>query len=363
MFDKKKPDNHELAKKLDSYQPAKPGLQKREAPVIHTMPKRFLNASGTSPHRAKSMGLIILIGGILVLLIVFALFYYYIIAKDSAAPAAITIPDTTTAKESPLPPAKNEPDATANNPAGNSGAENNINEPAIPTSTIQEFPDIATSSQTPAGTATTSAEQATAPKPVITIPPAATSTGGLAASVDTDGDGLYDAEEALLATDPNNPDTDGDGYTDLSELLNLYNPAGTGQLIVNPSIRKYTNATYGYALYYPIAWSINSAAGDDSIVFQLPGNQFIQIIAQENTGKQSLADWYQATFGVENIADSQQMYKQGWEGIKSPDGLIVYLARPESNYIFTLVYNLGLGDEARYANIFEMMVKSLELTN
>ena len=40
--------------------------------------------------------------------------------------------------------------------------------------------------------------------------------------VDTDGDGLTDAEEAELGTDPNNADTDGDGLTD-GEEVNEYN--------------------------------------------------------------------------------------------------------------------------------------------
>ncbi len=35
---------------------------------------------------------------------------------------------------------------------------------------------------------------------------------------DTDGDGLTDAEERDLGTDPNNPDTDGDGLTDAEEV-------------------------------------------------------------------------------------------------------------------------------------------------
>jgi hypothetical protein len=37
---------------------------------------------------------------------------------------------------------------------------------------------------------------------------------GAGGVVDRDGDGLTDAEEALLGTDPNNPDTDGDGLPD-----------------------------------------------------------------------------------------------------------------------------------------------------
>ncbi len=40
-------------------------------------------------------------------------------------------------------------------------------------------------------------------------------------AVDTDGDGLTDAEELELGTDPNNPDTDGDGLSDGDEI-NVY---------------------------------------------------------------------------------------------------------------------------------------------
>ncbi|HPQ94677.1 MAG: hypothetical protein KDI44_04100 [Thiothrix sp.] len=38
------------------------------------------------------------------------------------------------------------------------------------------------------------------------------------AGLDSDGDGLSDAEEASLGTDPNNPDTDGDGLPDGLEV-------------------------------------------------------------------------------------------------------------------------------------------------
>lgn len=41
------------------------------------------------------------------------------------------------------------------------------------------------------------------------------------AEVDTDGDGLNDADEALLGTDPDNPDTDGDGINDGDEVFGV----------------------------------------------------------------------------------------------------------------------------------------------
>lgn len=43
-------------------------------------------------------------------------------------------------------------------------------------------------------------------------------------SIDSDCDGLTNAEEKLYGTDPNNPDTDGDGYSDGVEVKSGYDP-------------------------------------------------------------------------------------------------------------------------------------------
>jgi len=47
-------------------------------------------------------------------------------------------------------------------------------------------------------------------------------------SLDTDGDGLTDTQEAIYGTDPNNPDTDGDGYLDGDEVKHGYGPTIAG---------------------------------------------------------------------------------------------------------------------------------------
>ncbi len=44
------------------------------------------------------------------------------------------------------------------------------------------------------------------------------------ASVDTDGDGIFDNEEKRLGTNPNNPDSDQDGYLDGDEIKSGYDP-------------------------------------------------------------------------------------------------------------------------------------------
>ena len=50
-------------------------------------------------------------------------------------------------------------------------------------------------------------------------------------NIDSDNDGLFDREEVrIYKTDPNDYDTDQDGYSDGSEVQNGYNPKGEGKL-------------------------------------------------------------------------------------------------------------------------------------
>jgi len=48
-------------------------------------------------------------------------------------------------------------------------------------------------------------------------------------AVDTDHDGLSDADEPKYGTDPKKADTDDDGYDDATEIKNGYNPLGSGR--------------------------------------------------------------------------------------------------------------------------------------
>ena len=54
-------------------------------------------------------------------------------------------------------------------------------------------------------------------------------------SPDTDADNLFDKEEVdVYQTNPLNPDTDGDTFKDGDEVKNGYNPNGPGQLLQVP---------------------------------------------------------------------------------------------------------------------------------
>lgn len=109
------------------------------------------------------------------------------------------------------------------------------------------------------------------PKPTTTVAVGNPSANILFGDVDSDGDGLTDAEEKALGTDPKNPDTDGDGlsdgdevhiwhtdplkkdtdgdgFNDGDEIKNGYDPLVKGGLLKNPPllvVRFVTNTPMG----------------------------------------------------------------------------------------------------------------------
>ncbi|MEZ4768668.1 MAG: hypothetical protein R2844_09615 [Caldilineales bacterium] len=92
------------------------------------------------------------------------------------------------------------------------------------TLTIMALAAVAVLILSACGASTTSLTNtsATGATPVASTP--AAQAGQPATGADTDGDGIPDAAEKTLGTDPNNADTDGDGQNDLADGKPLFAP-------------------------------------------------------------------------------------------------------------------------------------------
>ncbi|MDD4271586.1 MAG: hypothetical protein PHF50_02165 [Patescibacteria group bacterium] len=299
--------------------------------AIHVMPRRFRNQP-VKEDSAKTTGFIIIISGVVFLLVASAVLYYFLFRKPS-----VTITQEPTLTEE------------------NSLTETEANQAALSSDGLTATgTGMATLPIGNEGAATTTATTTTETIPEET-------ELSLRVGADSDNDGLTNAEELIFNTVSTVADTDGDGYTDGSELINLYNPAGAGKLTASTSISLYENKTFNYDLLYPAIWQISINGGDDSLMFRTGDNQFVQIIVQPNVNKQTLDEWYIEQIGVFTISETDRISGANWQGLKTPDGLNVYLMDKKQNYIFSLTYNPGDQKVLEYFNIFQMMVKSFNL--
>ncbi len=187
------------------------------------------------------------------------------------------------------------------------------------------------------------------------------SNGQPVSAADDDSDGLTNSEEALLGTNAKASDSDQDGYNDLEELNNGYNPAGAGKIAANASLGTYLNTTFNVSLLYPVEWDRTIASTDDSVLFTASNRQFVQMLVQPNSNQDDIIDWYRSTFNVQTVPNSQMVINETWDGVKTPDGMTVYLTNKDKTYIFVVTYNLGSSKILEYKSIFDLAVRSLKL--
>lgn len=322
--------------------------------IIHTMPKRFVGIRIIAKNH-RGIGIFILALGALLMLGALAALYFFVLKPQEKPVVQETFEEyeyTEPAVNLPVENAVKADEKKEVPAAAETQAEEKTEIEADPEENIKEINinDIASSTALASSTETAGAAVPYGNTNKILAP-------------DSDQDGLSDIEEMLLDCNPNNIDSDGDGYNDIDELLKLYNPAGAGKLIVNPNIEKYTNNTFKYSLFYPNTWLVTSVDGENSILFQIGNDQYMQIIVQNNLTGNNLDDWYKEQMGVTQIDGNQRMYKAGWSGIKSPDSLIAYLTNPNQNVIYTVSYNTGMDNTIIYSAIFNMIIESLAVVN
>jgi len=299
--------------------------------AVHAMPERF-RLDNTKVDEAKTTGILVMVAGFIFIILVGILVYIFVFKapkdREMLTVGEITESESGSPTDVLLEEGKN------NSLLGT--IDNNSTDSLNATSTVDSGLE----------------EEATSTPSQIDLD-----------KIDEDYDGLNADEELLLGTSDDNIDSDNDGYTDPGELSSLYNPAGEGKMSENSNIGKYNNQTFAYSLYYPLDWVRTSVGGNDSIMFKLEDNNFVQVVAQPNVGKQTIEDWYQEQFNQE--AFLEKIEGKDWQALRQPEGEgggVVYLADNFKNYIFSLSYSADAEGNFPYKNIFLMMIKSFEIT-
>lgn len=211
--------------------------------------------------------------------------------------------------------------------------------------------DSAPSNEAPATTPAAPAIPAPeAPKP--TFPP-----GGL----DTDSDGITDAEETQYGTNPRKPDTDGDGFLDGNEVFHLYNPAASapGKLLESGLVRSLSSPS-GWAMYIPTGWTSTPDEADASrLTLQSGRGERFAVSVESNPSKQELGPWVAARVNQPVDSLGEFTTKGGLRGVYSADRMQAWLVW--GNAVFHITYDLQSQPFLNFRTTLEMMLNSLSL--
>lgn len=314
--------------------------------LIRVMPRKFkVSVSNPVKTKTKAVGAVIMIVGLLVMGAAVYLVYAFLInPKKVETPNPIQRPVTpapaTDKKEDVKKP---EEKSATTTPKVNPSANNSVPSSTTP---VVAKPATSTPAVSPAATSTA---------PVATSTP---DIGG-GATLDTDQDGLSDAEEVLYGTNSALADSDGDGYSDKAEVDGLYNPAGPGRLAANLNISQYKEAQNRYSVFYPNRWRVQVVG--DSVIFSSPDNSFVQIVAEQNPDKKTILTWYNEQFTDAPAILADVVIKNGWEGIYHQDKEIFYLTDAAKKNIYTISYVPAKEGDMIYYHIFQMMIASFAL--
>jgi len=315
---------------------------------IRAMPRKFKLSTASGGKRTTIVGVIIMVVGLLVLGAAVYLAYIFIINPKPATPAPVVsepntpvTPPVTTPITPPVkipPPVKAVTSTPVVVPSQNASSSQPVKATStVPTSTVSSVSSSTTSALAHDG-----------------LPPGAS-------VIDSDHDGLTDAEEAIFGTDPNKADTDGDGYSDGAEVLGLYDPNGLGKITTNSHVAVFQDSAAKFMVDYPKIWQVQNLNNGQSIIFSAADNSFIEVVAMPDTGKLSIKDWYNNQFPDNPVTDAKVIAKNGWQGIFHQNQETFYLADAARNNIYTISYAPVSDSNPLYYHIFLMMINSFAL--
>jgi len=178
-------------------------------------------------------------------------------------------------------------------------------------------------------------------------------------SVDTDKDGLTDAEESVFSTNPSSQDSDGDGFLDGSEVKLGYNPKGSGKLAGSSLVTTFTNALYGAEVLYPRTWTSSARSSTEQLFTSPPADETIAVSVLDNPARLTAKQWYlQQAPSVDpaSLTEVATWDKQS-NGVVSPDSNAFYFANGSQVYLVSLSYGAKPSVDSR--TTLEMVGRSL----
>ncbi len=201
---------------------------------------------------------------------------------------------------------------------------------------------------------------APAPQVVLVPPPVSPSEG-----VDTDADGLTDAEEPFYDADPSKSDTDGDGYPDGKEVRNLFDLSKKGG---NLADAKFISRLFGKDVGMPVSllapkpWSLVVVPTNEIRAALSTGSATRFVFEWKQNREHASIDAWIVQQGISTFPALHSIKtKGGIEGRQTSDGLTTYL--PLADSVLIVTYDLNGDSSDEYRTSYEMVIQSITGTS
>jgi hypothetical protein len=236
------------------------------------------------------------------------------------------------------------------------------NPPAVSSATPNSVPAVATPPSDIGNTDTAPTPEPVVPAPVAylsELPPFQV----LGDSVDLDNDGLTDADEEVMTTDPGIVDTDNDSYPDGLEVYHLYNPAGIApqKLIDADLVVNYTNPVSGYQVYYPRNWAVGDVdQTGQQLLFNTITGENIEARTWDLMAGESLSDWLKRVY----LTEPNDHYRPfsgvfNTSGLERSDNLVYFFV--DSAKVYGIIYHTTDSTVVNHRALIKMMARSFRL--
>lgn len=182
-------------------------------------------------------------------------------------------------------------------------------------------------------------------------------------ATDFDADGLTDAEEEVLTTDPAIFDTDKDDYSDGQEVSNLYNPKAIApvRLVESGLVKEYVSPNEDFRLYYPLPWTVGAVDSvGKNILLTAANGDYVEVKQIAKNSGEDFAAWFSRVAATEKITDlNSTVNRFNFSYLTRKDDLVAYYDAPQ--FVLVLVYHPTTDAPINFRHVMRMIVTSVRV--
>lgn len=177
--------------------------------------------------------------------------------------------------------------------------------------------------------------------------------------IDTDEDGLTDAEEAIASTDANKSDTDLDGYNDGAELRSGYDPAAAAASLADSKSFRQAEIASSWTVLLPTMWIVGpSVSNSNDFAIRTGTPTTFEVHIDAKTVSTTFSDWFASN--ITNLSQNELLpmkTKAGYPAWQTLDKATTFIVSDSA--VLTITYQLNTATTYEYRALYSHVIETI----